>query len=137
MTLCCLPPCPCAHHPPLSAVKQEIDRNEDMLRSCLRAVDALAKMPNAQQVGGVVAGLCAAAACRGDGRGWVVVVPTWCMPPLRPLPPVLPVCCAPHQCHFRSPPRPACPSPSHLQVAPFKQFIDNVVMGALLKVGAP
>lgn len=32
------------------AVKQEIDRNEDMLRSCLRAVDALAKMPNAQQV---------------------------------------------------------------------------------------
>ncbi|PRW59351.1 cullin-associated NEDD8-dissociated 1 isoform B [Chlorella sorokiniana] len=49
------------------AVKQEIDRNEDMLRSCLRAVDALAKMPNAQQV------------------------------------------------------------------APFKQFLDGVVMGALLK----
>lgn len=36
---------------PLSAVKQEVDRNEDMLRSCLRAVDALAKLPNAQQVG--------------------------------------------------------------------------------------
>ncbi|PSC76088.1 cullin-associated NEDD8-dissociated 1 isoform B [Micractinium conductrix] len=32
------------------AVKQEIDRNEDMLRSCLRAVDALAKLPNAAQV---------------------------------------------------------------------------------------
>jgi hypothetical protein len=34
----------------LSAVKQEIDRNEDMLRSCLRAVDSLAKLPNAAQV---------------------------------------------------------------------------------------
>ncbi|KAI3438734.1 hypothetical protein D9Q98_001153 [Chlorella vulgaris] len=32
------------------AVKQEVDRNEDMLRSCLRAVDALAKLPSAQQV---------------------------------------------------------------------------------------
>ncbi|KAL4425586.1 hypothetical protein ABPG75_009602 [Micractinium tetrahymenae] len=32
------------------AVKQEIDRNEDMLRSCLRAIDALAKLPNAMQV---------------------------------------------------------------------------------------
>lgn len=32
------------------AVKQEIDRNEDMLRSCLRAIDALAKLPNASQV---------------------------------------------------------------------------------------
>jgi hypothetical protein len=31
-------------------VKQEIDRNEDMLRSCLRAVDSLAKLPNAAQV---------------------------------------------------------------------------------------
>ena len=32
------------------AVKQEVDRNEDMLRSCLRAVDALAKLPNTAQV---------------------------------------------------------------------------------------
>jgi hypothetical protein len=31
------------------AVKQEVDRNEDMLRSCLRCVDALAKMPAAAQ----------------------------------------------------------------------------------------
>jgi len=55
-----LPTCPPAHlptHPLLlrcpdcnpRAVKQEIDRNEDMLRSCLRAIDALAKLPNAQQ----------------------------------------------------------------------------------------
>ena len=39
---------PPARSPP--AVKQEIDRNEDMLRSCLRAVDSLAKLPNAAQV---------------------------------------------------------------------------------------
>lgn len=39
--------------PPLPpAVKQEVDRNEDMLRSCLRAIDALAKLPSAMQVGG-------------------------------------------------------------------------------------
>jgi cullin-associated NEDD8-dissociated protein 1 len=29
------------------AVKQEVDRNEDQLRSCLRAVDALARLPGA------------------------------------------------------------------------------------------
>ena len=29
---------------------QEVDRNEDMLRSCLRAVDALARVPNALAV---------------------------------------------------------------------------------------
>lgn len=27
------------------AVKQEVDRNEDMIRSALRAVDALSRMP--------------------------------------------------------------------------------------------
>ena len=51
------PACPRSLSPTLlCAVKQEIDRNEDMLRSCLRAVDALAKMPNAQQVRGAGAG---------------------------------------------------------------------------------
>lgn len=33
--------------PPFAAVKQEVDRNEDMLRSCLRAVDSLARIPAA------------------------------------------------------------------------------------------
>lgn len=32
------------------AVKQEVDRNEDMLRSCLRAVEALARLPGASGV---------------------------------------------------------------------------------------
>lgn len=32
------------------AVKQEIDRHEDLLRSCLRAVDALMRVPNALSV---------------------------------------------------------------------------------------
>lgn len=32
------------------AVKQEIDRNEDMLRACLRAIDALARLPGAVTV---------------------------------------------------------------------------------------
>ena len=30
------------------AVKQEVDRNEDMLRSCLRAVDALTQIPSVE-----------------------------------------------------------------------------------------
>eukprot|EP00192_Tetraselmis_astigmatica_P000226 CAMPEP_0117662728 /NCGR_PEP_ID=MMETSP0804-20121206/8205_1 /TAXON_ID=1074897 /ORGANISM="Tetraselmis astigmatica, Strain CCMP880" /LENGTH=1235 /DNA_ID=CAMNT_0005469641 /DNA_START=95 /DNA_END=3802 /DNA_ORIENTATION=- len=30
------------------AVKQEVDRNDDMLRSCLRAIDALARIPNVE-----------------------------------------------------------------------------------------
>lgn len=30
------------------AVKQEVDRNEDMLRSCLRAVDAISRLPDAE-----------------------------------------------------------------------------------------
>uniref|UniRef100_A0A7S3QNX2 TATA-binding protein interacting (TIP20) domain-containing protein n=1 Tax=Dunaliella tertiolecta TaxID=3047 RepID=A0A7S3QNX2_DUNTE len=33
------------------AVKQEVDRHEDMLRSCLRAVDALAHLPGIQACG--------------------------------------------------------------------------------------
>ena len=32
------------------AVKQEVDRNEDMLRSCLRAIDTLARLPGATGV---------------------------------------------------------------------------------------
>lgn len=31
------------------AVKQEVDRNEDMLRSCLRAVDAIDRLPDAEK----------------------------------------------------------------------------------------
>ncbi|KAK9835209.1 hypothetical protein WJX81_005880 [Elliptochloris bilobata] len=45
------------------AVKQEVDRNDDMLRSCLRAVDALNRIPNASScapfqrfIDGLVAG---------------------------------------------------------------------------------
>ena len=37
------------------AVKQEVDRNEDMLRACLRAVDALARLPGAAGVGAFTA----------------------------------------------------------------------------------
>ncbi|KAK9803499.1 hypothetical protein WJX73_009717 [Symbiochloris irregularis] len=32
--------------PKADAVKQEVDRNEDMLRSCLRAIEAVARIPN-------------------------------------------------------------------------------------------
>jgi hypothetical protein len=32
----------------LDAVKQEVDRNEDMLRSCLRAIDALSRMEDVE-----------------------------------------------------------------------------------------
>lgn len=41
----CLP-CPLPFQS--DAVKQEIDRHEDMLRSCLRAVEALARLPGVE-----------------------------------------------------------------------------------------
>ncbi len=103
----------------MCAVKQEIDRNEDMLRSCLRAVDALAKMPNAQQVSegkGKGAGEGGWLTARGSSQAVFTAE--------------LSASCFASAGSQAAPTRPVCVS----QVAPFKQFLDSVVMGPLLKV---
>ena len=119
------------------AVKQEVDRNEDMLRSCLRAVDALAKLPNAMQVVWVCV-CCEYSECRectasgggemgpSDAVGMgVVVAPRVRWPPAGDG-------CTAAAAATHTPLVPPLPLP---QVAPFKQFMEQVVMGPTLKVG--
>ena len=145
-------PCPCER----TAVKQEVDRNEDMLRSCLRAVDSLARLPAAQQVRRAArdsmcctvfdcAG-CAAMGCRGlacprhagafaSRAGMRRGGPAPCFWQLGPSScqraAATPACLC---CHGRRGKSPFVPLPAAApQVPAFKTFMDTLVLGPALK----
>lgn len=132
--------------PVVPAVKQEVDRNEDMLRSCLRAIDALAKLPNAMQVrgGAVAACACVTKLCTLHPALMACLRRAPCLVGLAggPQPPVLRPAVLPcprallHEDLF-CPAGPPCLPHHPSQVAPFKQFMENVVMGPPLRVSGP